>query len=317
MKAVICDATGEPVRVGEQETPEPGAREVLIEVHACGLNYVDALICRGGYQVQPKMPYTPGSEFAGTVVGVGPGVEGFSPGNRVLGRGGYVSHAVRPAAALSKLPDNMSIGQAATFIQSYSTLCYAYERARLAEGETVLVLGASGGIGRAAMDLAKARGARVIAAASSEERLDACRAAGADGAVNYASEDLKSRARELSDGGVDLVVDPVGGDVAESALRALGYLGRYLVIGFAAGTIPKFPINQVLLRNRNVVGIDWGAWSGAHPKEQGDILARLLAMMEAGEISPPEPSTYPFERAQDALDDLYERRMIGKAVLIP
>ncbi len=294
MKAVICDAIGEPVRVVEQETPEPGAGEVLIEVQACGLNYVDALICRGGYQVQPKMPYTPGSEFAGTVVGVGPGVEGFSPGNRVLGRGGYVSHAVRPVAALNKLPDNMSIDQAATFIQSYSTLCYAYERARLAEGETVLVLGASGGIGRAAMDLAKAAGARVIAAASSEKRLE-----------------------ELSDGGVDLVVDPVGGDVAESALRALGYLGRYLVIGFASGTIPKFPINQVLLRNRNMVGIDWGAWSGAHPKEQGEILVRLLAMMEAGEISPQEPSTYPFERAQDALDDLYERRMIGKAVLTP
>lgn len=317
MRAVICDAIGEPVQVVEQETPRPAAGEVLIEVEACGLNYVDALICRGGYQVQPKMPYTPGSEFAGTVLATGAGVEGFEPGNRVLGRGGYVSHAVRPAAALHELPNNMSIGQAATFMQSYSTMSYAYERARLEALESVLILGASGGIGRAALDLAKAKGARVIAAASSDERLEACRTAGADAAINYTSEDLKTRGRELSDGGVDLVVDPVGGEVAETALRAMGYLGRYLVIGFAAGSIPKFPINQVLLRNRNMVGIDWGAWSGAHPQEQNEIVVRLLAMIAAGEISPQEPSTYPFERAQDALDDLFERRMIGKAVLTP
>ncbi|MEJ2132779.1 MAG: NADPH:quinone oxidoreductase family protein [Gammaproteobacteria bacterium] len=317
MKAVICEAIGKPVRVVERETPEPGAGEVLIGVEACGLNYVDALICRGGYQLQPKMPYTPGSEFAGTVLGVGADVEKLAPGDRVLGRGGYVSHAVKPAAQLRQVPATMSVAQAATFIQSYSTMHYAFERAGLSEGETVLVLGASGGIGRAAVDLARARGARVIAAASSDERLEACRAAGVDAAVNYTNEDLKTRARELSDGGVDVVVDPVGGDLAEPALRALGYLGRYLVIGFAAGAIPKIPINQVLLRNRSVVGIDWGAWSGAHPDEQDAIVERLLAMIEAGEITPQEPSSYPFEQAQQALDDLFERRVIGKAVLTP
>ena len=190
------------------------------------------------------------------------------------------------------------------------------DRGRLSAGETVLVLGAAGGVGRATIDVAKALGASVIAAASSPEKLEACRALGADAVIDYSSEDLKTRARELSDGGVDLVMDPIGGALAEQALRAMGYLGRYLVIGFAAGEIPRLPLNQVLLRNRNIVGVDWGAWMISNGAAQRALLAELLEMVEAGQLSPSEPSVYRLEQVETALDDLMNRRVNGKAVLV-
>lgn len=316
MRAVVCIAIGEPLQVVERETPEPGPNEVLIDVQACGLNYVDALMCAGGYQIKPELPFSPGSELAGVVSAVGTDTTGITPGTRVLSGGGYVSHAVRSADGVYAIPDGMTIGQAATVWQSYSTMRYAYGRAQLQKGETVLVLGAAGGIGRAAIDLGKALGATVIAAASSQERLATCK--NADAAIDYSSEDLKTQARELTGGGgVDVVVDPVGGDLADSALRSLDYLGRYLVIGFAAGSIPKLAINQILLRNRNVVGIDWGAWSATHRDEQAALLNDVLAMAGRGEILPDEPKTYAFDDAQLALDDLMHRKMVGKAVLVP
>ena len=316
MKSVVCNTIGEPVEIHTSNDPTPGPSEVLVRVGACGLNYVDALMCAGGYQIKPALPFTPGSELAGTVTATGDDVNDVKAGDRVLTRGGFVSVVARPRSSIYPIPSTLTEGQAATLWQSYSTMLFAYARADLSADQSVLVLGASGGIGRAAIDLAHSRGARVIAAASSDERLQSC--GEVFGRINYGVEDLKVRARELTNGnGVNVVVDPVGGDLASTALRALDYMGRYLVIGFAAGSIPQLPINQVLLRNRNVVGIDWGAWSGSHSHEQENNLRTLLTMAERGSIRPPEPRAYAFEEAQTALNDLMNRRVIGKAILVP
>ncbi len=285
------------------------------------MNYVDALIVRGQYQIKPPTPFIAGSEIAGRVAAVGEGVEGFAVGDRVFGMpgfGGFASRLAFSAKRASKIPDGMSVGQAAAFTQSYSTALFSLrDRARLSPGETLLVLGAAGGVGRATIDVGKALGAKVIAAASSPDRLEVCTALGADAVIDYAKEDLKTRARELSGGGVDVALDPVGGDYAEQALRALAYLGRLVVIGFAAGPIPKLPANQVLLRNRSVVGVDWGAWMIANGDAQMALIGDLLAMVEKGQLHPDEPIAYPLEDASKALDDLLERRVSGKVVLTP
>ena len=316
MKSVVCSAIGEPVEIHTSNDPTPGPSEVLVRVGACGLNYVDALMCAGGYQIKPQLPFTPGSELAGTVTATGKDINDLKAGDRVLTRGGFVSVVARPRSSIYPIPNALTEGQAATLWQSYSTMLFAYARASLSADQTVLVLGASGGIGRAAIDLAHSRGARVIAAASSDDRLKSC--GEVFGHINYSLENLKVRARELTKGdGVDVVVDPVGGDLANTALRALDYMGRYLVIGFAAGSIPQLPVNQILLRNRNVIGIDWGAWSGSHSQEQENNLRTLLTMAERGSITPPEPRAYAFEEAQTALDDLMNRRVVGKAILVP
>ena len=316
MKSVVCSAIGEPVEIRTSNDPTPGPSEVLVRVGACGLNYVDALMCAGGYQIKPQLPFTPGSELAGTVTATGKDINDLKAGDRVLTRGGFVSVVARPRSSIYPIPNALTEGQAATLWQSYSTMLFAYARASLSADQTVLVLGASGGIGRAAIDLAHSRGARVIAAASSDDRLKSC--GEVFGHINYSLENLKVRARELTKGdGVDVVVDPVGGDLANTALRALDYMGRYLVIGFAAGSIPQLPVNQILLRNRNVIGIDWGAWSGSHSQEQENNLRTLLTMAERGSITPPEPQAYAFEEAQTALDDLMNRRVVGKAILVP
>jgi|TARA_B100001179_G_scaffold89644_1_gene63526 NADPH2:quinone reductase len=316
LKSVVCSAIGEPVEIHTSNDPTPGPSEVLVRVGACGLNYVDALMCAGGYQIKPQLPFTPGSELAGTVTATGKDINDLKAGDRVLTRGGFVSVVARPRSSIYPIPSALTEGQAATLWQSYSTMLFAYARASLSADQTVLVLGASGGIGRAAIDLAHSRGARVIAAASSDDRLKSC--GEVFGHINYSLENLKVRARELTKGdGVDVVVDPVGGDLANTALRALDYMGRYLVIGFAAGSIPQLPVNQILLRNRNVIGIDWGAWSGSHSQEQENNLRTLLTMAERGSITPPEPRAYAFEEAQTALDDLMNRRVVGKAILVP
>ena len=316
MKSVVCSAIGEPVEIHTSNDPTPGPSEVLVRVGACGLNYVDALMCAGGYQIKPQLPFTPGSELAGTVTATGKDINDLKAGDRVLTRGGFVSVVARPRSSIYPIPSALTEGQAATLWQSYSTMLFAYARASLSADQTVLVLGASGGIGRAAIDLAHSRGARVIAAASSDDRLKSC--GEVFGHINYSLENLKVRARELTKGdGVDVVVDPVGGDLANTALRALDYMGRYLVIGFAAGSIPQLPVNQILLRNRNVIGIDWGAWSGSHSEKQENNLRTLLTMAERGSITPPEPRAYAFEEAQTALDDLMNRRVVGKAILVP
>ena len=316
MKSVVCSAIGEPVEIHTSNDPTPGPSEVLVRVGACGLNYVDALMCAGGYQIKPQLPFTPGSELAGTVTATGKDINDLKAGDRVLTRGGFVSVVARPRSSIYPIPSALTEGQAATLWQSYSTMLFAYARASLSADQTVLVLGASGGIGRAAIDLAHSRGARVIAAASSDDRLKSC--GEVFGHINYSLENLKVRARELTKGdGVDVVGDPVGGDLANTALRALDYMGRYLVIGFAAGSIPQLPVNQILLRNRNVIGIDWGAWSGSPSQEQEYNLRTLLTMAERGSIRPPERRAYAFEEAQTALDDLMNRRVVGNAILVP
>lgn len=321
MRAIVCHEFGAPLALEEQPEVPPGPGQLQVAIAASGLNYVDALFVRGEYQIKPPLPFVPGSEMAGTVSDVGEGVVDFQLGDRVLamtGTGGFAERVLIAAAAAVPVPDALSDGQAAAFVQSYSTALFALrERGRLREGESLLVLGAAGGVGRAAIDVGKALGARVIAAASTDEKLAACRSLGADACIRYSDEDLKTRARELSDGGVDVVFDPVGDAFAEPALRSMGFDGRFLVIGFAGGAIPRIPLNQVLLRNRNVVGVDWGAWMLGHGTEQRVLLEELLGWAGEGRLHPSEPVRYPLADATRALDDLLHRRINGKAALIP
>ncbi|MEZ5206622.1 MAG: NADPH:quinone oxidoreductase family protein [Acidimicrobiales bacterium] len=324
MRQVLCRELGPPEVLVVEEAPdlEPGAGQVRLDVEAAGVNYVDALFVSGSYQIKPPVPFTPGSEVAGVIGAVGEGVEGWAIGDRVLamcGLGGYASQVVVSPFQLVRLPDAMSSGQAAAFTQSYCTALFALrERARLAEGESVLVLGAGGGVGLATIDVAKALGARVVAAASTPDKLAAATAIGADATIAYTTEDLKDAARTFAGGtGIDVVLDPVGGPHAEPALRALGLFGRYLVIGFAAGEIPRLPTNQILLRNRSVLGVDWGAWQMQFPKENASLLAELLDLVAAGRLHPAEPVAYPLDGVASALDDLLGRRLQGKAVLVP
>lgn len=322
MRAIVCDELGplDTLRLAEVPDPVPGPGEVLVDVQAAGMNYVDALFVQGLYQIKPPVPFTPGSEVAGTVAAVADDVRGVEVGARVLvscGLGGYAERVVAPARSAVVLPDRLDAPRAATFTQSFSTMLYALrDRGSVRPGEKVLVLGGGGGIGLAAIALAKVFGAKVAAAASSAVKRELAVRAGADEVIDTQTADVKTAAREWSGGGVDVVVDPVGGDLAEPALRALGEGGRYLVIGFVAG-IPRLPLNQVLLRNRTIVGVDWGAWAGREPDAQLLILADLLALVADGRISPPEPTTYPLEDAVGALRALAERRAAGKLALVP
>ena len=266
MRKVVCVQLGPPEGLVVEDVPDvdPGPGQVVVAVRAAGVNFVDALFVSGEYQIKPPVPFTPGSEIAGEVIAVAPDVDLLAPGDAVFATtwlGGYSEHVALDAGRAVLLPPSIDFGRAATFSQSYCTAVFALrERAHLTEGDRLLVLGAGGGVGLAAIDVGKALGAEVIAAASSEAKLAAATAAGADSTIDYTDEPLKERARELTDGkGVDVVFDPVGGDLAVPALRALGNFGRYVVIGFASGAIPKLPLNQVLLRNRSVLGVDWGA----------------------------------------------------------
>ncbi|MGD0747467.1 MAG: NADPH:quinone oxidoreductase family protein [Acidimicrobiales bacterium] len=324
MRAAVCHELGPPsvLRVQEQPDPEPGPGEVAVAVEAAGVNFVDGLFVAGQYQIKPSLPFVPGSEVAGHVVAVGPDVGGLALGDRVLasvGLGGFASRVVVPATAAIVLPEGLDAPRAATFTQSYSTSLFALrDRAHAAPGETVLVLGAGGGVGLAAIGVARALGCRVLGVASSADKRDAALAAGAEAVVDPAAEPLKEAARAWAGGtGVDLVVDPVGGPLAEQSLRALGDRGRYLVIGFASGDIPSVPLNQVLLRNRTVLGIDWGIWAMTHPAEQRALLDNLLEMVAAGSLDPVHPAEYPLENVARALEDLLGRRAVGKIALVP
>lgn len=323
MRAVVCSVFGpiDLLSIEERPDPEPGPGNVVVAVRAAGVNFVDGLFVQGRYQIKPELPFVPGGEVAGEVVGVGDGVEDVAVGDRVLAMpwlGGFASHVELSARGVVAVPESLSFGQAAGIVQSYGTMLYAYtRRTTLQPGETVLVLGAGGGIGLAAVDLAKQLGARVIAAASSEEKLAAATAKGADATIDYETEDLKVRARELSGGGVDVVVDPVGDRFADPALRALGWMGRYLVIGFAGGAIPDLPANQALLNNRTIIGVDWGAWTMRDPDGNQTMMAELLAMAGSGAIRPVEPTEYPLDDVVRALTDLQQRKVTGKVVLVP
>jgi NADPH2:quinone reductase len=335
MRAVVCRELGPPSSLRVTDEPEPGPPgpgKVTVRVEAAGVNYVDALFVQGRYQIKPPLPFVPGSEAAGTIAAVGDGVEGLAVGDRVLasfGLGAFAEQLVLDALAVTRLPDALDAPRAATFTQSYATALFSLrDRADLQPGETALVLGAGGGVGLATIDVARALGAKVIGAASSEDKRAAAADAGAAATIDTTGEPLKDRARELARSlaqegrdrlvsGVDVVVDPIGGPLADAALRALGEGGRYLVIGFASGEIPSLPLNQVLLRNRSLVGVDWGAWALGHPDRQRQLLDELLTWVDAGRLHPPAPVTYPLDQAGQALDDLLERRVVGKLALVP
>jgi NADPH:quinone reductase len=323
MRRVVCREIGPPagLEIETVDAPEPRAGQVVVAVRAAGVNFVDALLVAGKYQIKMTPPFTPGTEVAGEIVALGEGVDGWAVGDRVAatsGMNGFAEQVALAAPSLRAVPDAMTFGQAATFVQSYATMLFAFtRRTTVHSGETVLVLGAGGGIGLATVDLARVLGLRAIAAASTQEKLAGAEAQGAFASIAYETEDLKTRARELSDGGVDLVVDIVGGAHAEPALRALRSGGRYLVIGFASGTIPTLPLNQVLLNNRTIVGVDWGGWAMKNPAENAALDAELFALAGRGALRPVEPQAFPLADAGRVLTDLAERRVVGKVVLVP
>lgn len=322
MRAVVCKELGGPnsVELSERELGDLSADRVRVRVHAAGVNFVDGLFVAGEYQIRPELPFVPGSELAGTVSEVGSSVTGWEVGDRVMasvGLGAFASEVDLSPAQLLATPDTISDTQAATLGQSYATAWFSLtRRTTVQSGEWIVVLGASGGVGLAVLDVARALGLNTIAAASSQERLELCIRRGAHEVVDYSGEDLKTRVREITDGGADLAIDPVGGERTEQALRSLGDFGRLLVIGFASGEIPRIPTNQVLLRNRSVLGVDWGIWALTNPTLNGELMAELVAAISAGQITPVEPETRPLEQAGSAMRDLLEHRVVGKLALI-
>lgn len=322
MKAVLCKQYGPPSDLVVEEVPslKAGEGQVLIAVHACGVNFPDTLIIEGKYQFKPELPFSPGAEVAGVVKEVGLGVTRFKPGDRVIAAttwGGYAQEALAQAERVIRMPEGMGFETAAAFLLTYGTSHHALkDRGELKPGETVLVLGAAGGVGLAAVEIAKAMGARVIAAASTDEKLAVCREHGADETINYSTQDLRERLKTITDGrGVDVVYDPVGGALSEVALRSMAWRGRFLVIGFAAGDIPKVPLNLPLLKGCSIVGVFLGGFMRTEPERSESELRELVAWIGEGKLHPRVHAVYPLERAADALHDVTSRKVIGKVVL--
>ncbi len=323
MNAIVCHQPGELEDLVLEEVSDPTVRagQVEIEVEAAGVNYVDALFVQGRYQIKPNPPFTPGSEVAGVVVAVGEGVTTVQLGDRVLaspGLGGFAERVVVSASSCMTLPETLTSVAAACFTQSYSTALYTYtERVHLQPGERVLVLGGGGGVGLAAIRVGVALGATVYATASTEQKRAAARQAGATAVFDGDPDSLKQAIREVIDGGIDVVIDPVGGPSTEASLRNLRDGGRLAVIGFASGPIPAIPSNLVLLRNRSLVGVDWGIWAMTNGARQQELLRRLLEMVADGQLLVDEPTTYRFSAAAQALSDLVNRNVVGKIALVP
>jgi NADPH2:quinone reductase len=323
MKAVLCKKFGPPesLVVEEVDAPLPAANEVVIEVRAAAVNFPDLLIIQDQYQFKPPLPFIPGAEASGIVIEVGSDVQNRKVGDRVIANktwGCFAERIAVDAHTVIAVPDSVDFQTAAALLLTYGTSHYALKaRGKLKKGETLLVLGAAGGAGLAAVDLGKAMGARVIAAASNDEKLAVCKTYGADEVINYSSENLKERTKELTDGqGADVVYDPVGGDYTEAAVRATNWGGRYLVIGFTAG-IPKLPLNLTLLKGCNIVGVFWGSFTVRDPEGHLENMRELMSWCQEGRIRPLISSTYPFEKVADALRELSERRATGKIVLLP
>jgi NADPH2:quinone reductase len=323
MRAVLCRTLGDPSAIALEEVPAPpmGAGEVRIAVKAAGINFPDVLMIEGRYQVKPGLPFIPGLEVAGEVMECGDGVTHLGPGQRVLGfaraGGGYASEIVLPGGIVTPIPQSMDFVTAAAFPIAYGTAHFALtHRGRLAKGETLVVLGATGGVGLAAIEVGKVLGARVIAAARGAEKLAIAREHGADEVVDYADEDLRERLRSLTRGhGVDVVFDPVGGAHLERSLRAITWEGRILVIGFASGDIPKVPANLILVKNCSVIGVVFGAHSERFPEDSRRRFAELFAHHAAGSLNPRIWKVYPLAQAASALAEITSRRVIGKMVL--
>ena len=324
MKAILCTHFGpaDELEMAEIAPPQAGPGEAVVRIAAAALNFFDTLIIAGKYQHKPPFPFSPAAEFAGVVEAVAADVTDIAPGDRVMGFMGWgaarESVAV-PARQLVKVPENLDFERAAGLTVTYGTTLYALrERAALKAGETLVVLGASGGTGLAAIELGKMLGARVIAGASSDDKLDFARAHGADATVNYAAEDLREALRKLGGAhGIDVVYDPVGGAYAEPALRSLGWLGRYLVVGFATGEIPKIPLNLVLLKSCDVRGVAWGAWTRREPLAQRAIMADIVRWCAEGKLSAHVHAVYPLSETAAALAAISNRSVMGKIVLRP
>jgi len=324
MKAVLCKQLGPPDKLVVEDIPSlvPAKGQVVVSVKAAGVNFPDTLIIQGKYQFKPEVPFSPGGEVAGVVKAVGEGVSGWKPGDRVIAAatwGGFAEELLTDAERLIPLVDKMDYVPASAFILTYGTSYHALkDRAQLKPGETLLVLGASGGVGLAAVQLGKAMGARVIAAASSDSKLDVCRQNGADDVINYASDDLRTRIKALTAGkGVDVIYDPVGGPYSEPALRDMAWNGRFLVVGFAAGDIPKIPLNLALLKGCSIVGVFWGAFTKNEVERNRANNAELMQMYLDGKVKPHIHATYPLERATEALNEVMNKRVSGKVVLVP
>ena len=305
----------------ELPTPTPKAGEVLIEIKAASLNFPDLLIVQNKYQMKPPLPFVPGSEYAGVVQAVGDGVTHLKVGQHVAclsGTGGFATHTMAPAALCMPLPAGFPFVDAAAFIMIYATSHHALaDRAQLKAGETVLVLGAAGGVGTSAIQIAKALGARVIAAASTDEKCELCRAIGADDTINYSTQDLREALKALTGGkGPDVIYDPVGGDLAEPAFRSIAWRGRYLVVGFAAGTIPALPLNLTLLKGASIVGVFWGGFAKNEPQANAAAMAELAQWYAQGKIKPVIDRTMPMAELKAAYAHMGSRGVKGKLVMV-
>jgi len=324
MKALLCKAFGslDDLTVEEVPDPVPGAGQVSIDVQTASVNYPDALTVLGRYQFKPALPFTPGGELAGVVRATGEGVKHLKPGMHVVAismTGAFAEQVVVDARRVLPLDPAVDPGMAACLPTTYGTMHHALtDRARLKAGETLLVLGAGGGIGTATIELGKIAGATVIAAASSAEKLQAARACGADHLIDYSKDDLRARLKEITgDKGVDVVVDPVGGSYSELALRSTGWGGRFLVIGFAAGEIPRIPLNLVLLKGCSIVGVFWGEFMHREPQRGGQELMELAGWLKEGRLRPTISARYPLAGAREALKHVLERRAVGKVLIDP
>ena len=324
MRAVLCEQWGPADRLVVRDVParDPGPGEVRVRVRAAGVNFPDVLIIQKKYQVQPSLPFTPGSEAAGDVIAVGEGVTHVSPGDRVIafaGVGCFAEEVVSPADEVVPMPPELGYDVAAAFTLTYGTSWHALrDRAALQPGETLRVLGAAGGVGLSAVEIGKALGARVIAAASSEAKLAVCREHGADATILYEAEDLREAIRRETGGrGPDVIYDPVGGRFAEPAFRSIGWRGRYLVIGFASGQIPSLPLNLALLKGASIVGVFWGQFTQREPQANLAGMRELLGWMREGRLRPRVSATYRLDEVARALDDLSARRVTGKVLIRP
>lgn len=324
IKALRCNQFGPPSTLAIENLPgtPPGEGKVTVRVEAAGINYPDALIIENKYQIKPPLPFTPGGEFAGVITAVGPGVTRFAVGQAVIGFTGWGAFAQAieiEADRLFPMPEGVPFEVAGSFLMTYGTAWHALkDRAALAAGETVLVLGAAGGMGTASVELAKALGARVIAAASSPEKLEACLAHGADAVIDYEREDLRERIKALTDGrGVDVVCDPVGGRFSEAALRSTAWRGRFLVVGFAGGAIPSIPLNLPLLKGCSIVGVFWGEFLKRERAGVERDLEQLVELYRAGRVHPLVSRRFTLEQTPGALEDIAQRKAVGKWVVLP
>ncbi|RMG30548.1 MAG: NADPH:quinone oxidoreductase family protein [Bacteroidetes bacterium] len=321
MKAILCKRYGPPSSLVLEEvpSPEPGPKEVRVKIHACSVNFPDTLMIQGLYQFKPPMPFSPGSDIAGVVSAVGEGVKHLKVGDKVFGlipHGGFAEEAVAPARLVFPKPPMMPDEVAAAFMMTYATSYHALkDRAHLKAGESLLVLGAAGGVGLAAVELGKLMGARVIAAASTDEKLALCKDYGADALINYHTQDLKEQTKALTQGrGADVVYDPVGGDYSEAALRATAWGGRFLVVGFPAG-IPKIPLNLPLLKGCSIVGVFWGRFTSENPQLNLQNTQELINMYAQGKLKPHIHRFYALEEAPQALQDMMDRKVKGKVII--